>query len=217
MQKQIGGASVKTIIIMVILVLVGILGVLGVNTVRTMVGSAAAGVEPKNVLAKSGEDGRSGVVSWATDKPCMAVVEYGTTPASLLLRSVENESVADHRVSLTPLKAGVNYYFRIRVGEEIYDNNGIPFSFKTKESEVALEPSPTVVVPTVATVSPTVAGETSSCDRQTDYNFDGRVNSLDYLECMKAPTGMAGKTETADKCDANKDGRVSSVERLNCK
>ena len=108
----------------------------------------------------------------------MGIVEYGTTPASLLLRAPESDQTVSHAVVLSPLKANTNYYFRIRVGEEVFDNSGIPYSFKTK---VGGEDGP---IPTKAKeVTPTlVDGE---CQRGVDYNKDGTTNSLDYIECLK--------------------------------
>jgi len=208
-----GKIGLKTIIILVILLLVGVLGVLGMNTVRTYLGSAAAGEEPTNVLATPGADGKSATISWKTDKAVQAVVEYGTTPASLLLRSVESDSSTDHQVMLTPLKSGVNYYFRIKVGEEIYDNNGIPFSFKTKEGETVVKGAPTV--PLV----PTGSGSTNVCLKTQDYNKDGVVNSLDYVQCVK----NGGKTTTSGSSgacvggvDYDGSGVINSLDMVRC-
>ncbi|MCX6726896.1 MAG: fibronectin type III domain-containing protein [Candidatus Shapirobacteria bacterium] len=206
-----GKISLKTIIILVILVLVGVLGVLGVNTVKTYFSSAAAGAEPTAVLATPNSDGKSAVVTWTTEKAVQAVVEYGTTPASLLLRSVESDSTTDHHVTLTPLKSGVNYYFRIRVGEDTpYDNNGIPYSFKTKDSSEVV-----VVQPTVAVV-PT--GSATSCVQNKDYNNDGVINSLDYLQCIRSngvkPT--VGASGCAGGVDYNGDGTINSLDMIKC-
>ncbi|MFA4826769.1 MAG: fibronectin type III domain-containing protein [Candidatus Shapirobacteria bacterium] len=215
-----GGINVKTIIVLVILLLVGVLGVLGVNTVRTYIGGASADTEPKNVVAASGEDGKSAAVSWTSDKPSMAVVEYGTTPASLLLRAIESSEATDHQVSLTPLKSGTSYYFRIRVGEEIFDNSGIPYSFKTKAVEV--KPTPTVV-PTITPVLGPTGAVTTSCDSKTDYNKDGVVNSLDYIACLKSgnkATGAPASTASGSKCpagvDFDKNGTVNSIDMIRC-
>lgn len=207
-----GKISLKTIIILVILVLVGVLGVLGVNTVKTYFSSAAAGAEPIGVLATPNTDGKSAVVTWTTEKAIQAVVEYGTTPASLLLRSVESDSTTSHKVTLTPLKSGVNYYFRIRVGEDIYDNNGIPYSFKTKDS---VEVRPTVpVVPTVAVST----GSATTCQQNKDYNGDGVANSLDYLQCIKS--GGSAKPTVGAGCvggvDYNGDGTINSLDVIKC-
>jgi hypothetical protein len=222
-----GKFSIKTVIILIILVLVGVLGVLGMNTVKTYLGSAAAGSEPKGVLATPSDDGKSAVVTWTSDKTSQATVEYGTTPASLLLRSVESDLVTDHKVTITPLKSGVNYYFRIRIGEDVFDNNGIPFSFKTKEAEeTTIE-----VVPTVAAAIPTVTSTVPTCQQTVDYNNDGIVNSLDYMQCIKngggsttttnpvvptITTGGTGLPTCVGGVDYDANGTINSLDMVKC-
>ncbi len=124
---------VKSIIIIVILLLTGVLAAVGVRTAKTYLSGASGGKEPQNVRVEA--DVKSATVSWQTDNEVQGTVEYGTTPASLLLRALENQPGTTHRVVLSPLKAGTTYYFRVRINDEIYDNNGIPYSFKTKEEE----------------------------------------------------------------------------------
>lgn len=215
-----GKFSIKTVIIIVILLMVGVLGVLGVNTAKTYLSGASADLAPSNVLGKGNEDGKSATITWMTDKEAMGVVEYGTTPASLLLRAPESSQSTNHSLVLTPLKPGTNYYFRIRIGEEVFDNNGIPYSFKTKAA--AIEPTliPTIVVqPTVKVAS---ESGTAICNRTTDYNKDGIVNSLDYINCQKnkPTTSKAMVTPIASKCtkttDYNKDGVVNSLDYIKC-
>lgn len=203
-----GKISFKTILVLVILVLVGVLGVLGINTARTYMSGASAGSEPKGVLATPGDDGKSATISWSSDKATMGVVEYGTTPASLLLRAIEPSETVNHNISLSPLKSGINYYFRIRVGEEIFDNNGIPYSFKTKGSTETVSPNVTVV-PTIAQNSSSVGG----CNRTTDYNGDNVVNSLDYINCVQKSSTNTGTGSTASSslCSTG-----NSLERLKC-
>lgn len=216
-----GKISIKTIIVMVILLLVGVLGVLGVNTAKTYLSGASADLAPKNVLAKPGEDGKSAVITWMTDKAAMGVVEYGTTPASLLLRAPESDQGTSHSVSLTPLKANTNYYFRVRVGEEVFDNNGIPYSFKTKAGAAVAVPTMAPVVTLVPTVAVGTQSATTDCNHATDYNNDKVVNSLDYVNCLKKkPSGGVVPTATSTVCafgvDYNKDGVVNSLDRIKC-
>jgi hypothetical protein len=226
-----GGISIKTIIVLVILVLVGVLGVLGVNTVRTYMSGASVGVEPKNTLATPGEDGRSGVITWTTDKAAQGIVEYGTTPASLLLRGLEADTGTDHKVTLTPLKPNTSYYFRIRVGEEVFDNSGIPFSFKTKGADGAavttVKVTPTVVP--MVSVAP-VGGVGAACNRTTDYNKDGVINTMDIVLCLKGggiagPTikpgvGVQAPTLGVGVCSGSVDydgnGVINSLDRIKC-
>jgi len=210
-----GGVSIKTIIVLVILVLVGVLLVLGLNTVRTYMSGASAGSEPKNVTPTLSNDGKSATISWVTDKAVQGIVEYGTTPASLLLRGLETDASTNHSVTITPLKGNTNYYFRIRVGEEIYDNSGIPFSFKTK-GEGASIPTPIKVAAT-----PTIASGSPACDRTIDYNKDGVVNSVDFIVCMKGASPVPTvASNSASGCsgdvDFDKNGIVNSLDRVKC-
>lgn len=197
--------TVKSVLVVVILLLVGVLGVLGVNTVKTFIGGASADTQPKNVLAKPDVDGKTATVTWTSDKSTIGVVEYGTSPAALLLRAPESESTTSHSVVLSPLKSGINYYFRVRVGEETFDNSGIPYSFKTKLPETVVVPttSPVVIVPTVVT----------ECKKGT--------NTMDYINCLRKkpavssmPAAIVGKCET--NVDYNKDGVVNSLDKIRC-
>lgn len=235
--------NAKTIIVLAVLIMVGVLSVLGVQTAKTYLSGAASGTEPKNVVGSPNADGKSAVVSWLSDKPSMGVVEYGTTPASLLLRAVETEAVTDHKVTLTPLKSGVNYYFRIRVGEDVFDNNGIPYTFKTNADaastgeEVQPEVQPTSAPVMDGAVTPVPAQSAGVCNRTTDYNGDGVINSLDFMSCQKGnsstetPTTMPIQSGTSiqtttpapatGQCqpgvDYNKDGTVNSLDIIKCR
>lgn len=211
-----GGASFKSVLVMVILLLVGVLGVLFMNTAKTYLSGAAADTEPKNVIAKPLEDGKSASVSWTSDKPTTGVVEYGTTPASLLLRALESEATANHAVVLKPLKMNTNYYFRIRVGEEVYDNNGIPYSFKTKGSGQ-------VESPTKAAPPSVVTATEPKCKSNVDYNKDGVINTVDLILCNKGQITSVPVTTpvvSGAPCQSNVDydgnGVVNSLDRIKC-
>lgn len=106
-------------------------------TTTQRIGDTIAGyfietIQLYNVISRGNNDGRSATITYNTNIPTLTVIEYGTTPASLLLRAPESTKSSNHSIVLSPLKSGTNYYFRIRIGEKVYDNNGIPFSFKTQ-------------------------------------------------------------------------------------
>lgn len=216
--KMKGKVKVKTVVITVILLLAGVLGVLGVNTAKTYLGSAAGGMDPQNIRAQSNTDGRGAEIVWSSDKESMGVVEYGTTPASLLLRAVESQAVLSHKVALAPLKPNVSYYFRIRVGDEIYDNGGIPYSFRTEAEQVA-SPSPQV---TIVPLVPTVASGVTICDGKSDYNGDGVVNSLDRIDCLNGggsvavPIVSTAPTDSCTNVDYDQNGVINSIDRIKC-
>ncbi|MFA6518739.1 MAG: fibronectin type III domain-containing protein [Candidatus Shapirobacteria bacterium] len=229
-----GKVSIKTILVLVILLLVGVLGVLGMDTMRTYLSGASADMTPSQVMSKVGEDGKSATISWTTLKETKGYIEYGTTPASLLLRS-EIESGAptlSHSVTIEPLKANVNYYYRLRAGDEskdkneweVFDNGGIPYSFNTKTGSEIAEPTPTValvttVPPTTVTTAP--ASGSDGCQTGIDYNNDGIVNSIDLITCRTqgatgasvAPTSTSGcKTDV----DYDGNGTINSLDRIKC-
>jgi hypothetical protein len=230
-----GKISLKTVIVITILLLVGVLSFLGMGAAKTYLSGASAGSEPKSVIATPSEDGKNVSISWQTDKAVQAVVEYGTTPASLLLRSLETDSTTSHKISISPLKPSTSYYFRIRVGEEVFDNSGIPFSFKTKGAggEAAGATSPPIKPTTPVAVSQPTAS--AGCSRTTDYNGDGVINSMDFVKCMSGGkanppvTTVGPKTQiptpivtaaASGECRYDKDydgnGIINSLDRIKC-
>ena len=242
---------VKTVVVLVILILVGVLGVLGLSTAKTYLSGATAGYEPKNVLAVPDET--EVIISWDSDKSSKAYVQYGTTPASLLLSVPSRDELqtaagdSNHRISIKTFKPNTNYYFRIRVGDEVtayndwevFDNGGIPYSFKTKGVTIA-EGSPT---PTVASIQPStmVTPEVTpemvdngllsqeSCVTGVDYNHDGVINVLDVIFCRSekngtvkpVPTATASAATTPVECstgiDYTGDGVINVLDIITCR
>jgi len=221
-----GAAKVKTILVIIILLLVGVLGVVGMGAVRTYMSGAAASSGPTGVRAEVSADGGSATISFSTDKKSIPIVFYGTGPTNMFLSKAAAEEGTSFNITLTPLKKDTLYYYSIKLGSENFDNVGIPFSFstavKTAASEdVAPAPAAEEVMPTIAV--PTVA-VTTECDRTTDYNGDGVVNSIDYMDCTsgkaKAATTTATPTTSTDPCkgsDYNKDGITNAVDEIMCR
>jgi hypothetical protein len=220
-----GKINIKTVIVMLIVVLVIILGVIGVKTAQTFMTGAAGGTEPKNVTAVSSEDGKSATITWTSDKEAMGVVQYGPNVATLLLTVEETSQTMNHSVLLTNLGPGKTYYFKIVVGSDTpYDDNGVPWSFKTKGStiiptivpEKKVEPTSAVLVPTISSIN-----SSTSCNRTTDYNKDGTINSIDYNTCVKDGGSKTIATPTtvsacSSDVDYNNDGTINSLDRIKC-
>ena len=190
-----GKISLKTIIIFAILVLVLVLLVLGVNVARTFMGGATADYEPQNLTAIPSADGSTATISWTTDKEATASVFYGTNVASLLLMAEDSAAATDHNILLTNLRTNKTYYYKIVVGEDVFDNEGAMFSFKTGGTAEVVT-TPTVIPSVVPTVVPVVTlpaasspsgtpTTTAACNQTTDYNKDGVINTLDYLTCTR--------------------------------
>ena len=85
-----------------------------------------------NVTAIPSSDGKSVTITFTSNEPSVAKVEFGTTAAKLVLMVPENKSTNNHRLILTQLRPATNYYYRIRIGDKVFDNGGMPYLFKTK-------------------------------------------------------------------------------------
>lgn len=218
-----GKINLKTILVFGILILVIILSVVLINKVKTMASNASADYEPQGLVSTPATDGKSAVVSWETDKEVKASVFYGTNIASLLLMASDSEETTSHRISLGSLKPNTTYYYKVVVDENnTFDNDGSMFSFVTTAE---VEPTPTVALEPEITIAPSATSSASgSCDRTTDYDKNGIVNSLDFISCSKGtnlPTATGTLTPTPttiSNCngDYNKDGIINSIDRIKC-
>jgi len=232
-----GKINIKTIIVLLILVLVGVFASLGIKTVRTYIGGAAGANKPTGVVSVAGEDGRSVKITWKTDEPTASMVSWGSNPSQTYLKEGNTDSTTDHMVEIGNLKPNSTYYFNILVDGNPENDGGVPYSVKTKalssevgESVVETEEVTPELIPTaVPTTVAEGAATKKKCDKTTDYNCDGVVNSLDYFECLKGtakaqpcsnaakPTTAAGASTTCDpNKDNNGDGKVNSADRLKC-
>jgi hypothetical protein len=178
-----GKINIKTIVVMVVLLVVVVLGVVGAKTVQTFMSGATSDFEPVGVTVAPYEDGTTATISWTSDKASISKVEYGTTAASLVLIKLESEAVTNHKVLLDGLKPNTTYYYRIRIGDEVFDNSGIPYTFKTKGVSEVVVPTATPTLPSPTSVQ--LESGSSNLDDCTDQNGDGVVNSADLLKCKR--------------------------------
>jgi len=218
-----GKINLKTILVFGILILVIILSVIGVRTFKNMTSNASADYEPQGLVSTPATDGKSAVVSWETDKSVKASVFYGTNMASLLLMAADSEETVSHRISLGSLKPNTTYYYKVVIDENnIFDNEGSMFSFKTT---AAVTPTPTVELKPEITLTPTIAPNATSsatgsttCNRTTDYDKNGVINSIDFITCNKGTTTATSTPTATTNCagDYNKDGVTNSLDRIKC-
>lgn len=87
--------------------------------------------KPLNVKAIKISDSKA-VISWETDTQTQGVVEYGNSTTELNKYAPEILPKTKHEVELTLLTPKTPYYFVIRVGNELFDNDGLPWTFTTK-------------------------------------------------------------------------------------
>lgn len=76
---------------------------------------------------------QSAIISWTTDEETQGTIEYGNSPAEMGFYAPEALSGVVHRVELTLLQPNTMHYFIIRIGDNVYDNGGIPWTFTTKD------------------------------------------------------------------------------------
>lgn len=79
-------------------------------------GCAASDAKPPLISGVSVTDltGTSAVVTWATDEPATAQLEYGTASAYGRSSSLDTSLVTSHTVNLSGLEPDTTYHFRVR-------------------------------------------------------------------------------------------------------
>lgn len=80
---------------------------------------------------------QSATISWTTDQETQGTIEYGTSATQLTFFSPEPVKTQQHSVDLTLLTPGTTHFFVIRIGDQVYDNAGVPWSFTTKADKNA--------------------------------------------------------------------------------
>jgi len=164
----------------------------------------ASDVEPRDVVI-SDISQNNAKISWSTGIETQAVIEYGNTPTALNFFAPETQKNKSHSVDLTLLSPNSTYYFQIRIGENKYDNGGVPWTFTTKDitksqvpttipSPTKIQPSPiqTVVIPTTA----------STCTETSCPAIKAKLgqgcNTQDYFKCLRklTPTATVSATPT---------------------
>lgn len=121
----------------------------------------------------------SATISWTTDEPDYGFVSYGETMN--LGKTVQTESRSTiHSTTLSHLSPGKTYYYKIGVGEKIYDNEGIPYSFTTPKGESQKEASTSEADPEEA-----LKKAIGTDNPEYDLNGDGIVNAIDLMILRK--------------------------------
>ena len=150
---------------------------------------------PRDVVANS--IGKTDAkITWTTDRHVQSVIEYGTSPDELTSYAPEVKSTKDHSVDLTFLSSSTTYYFQIRVGDQVYENGGVPWSFTTKSMtgeepvrqvkgvSTGLSGFPSDPTGKVSSTSATLLKcEKTSCETIKNQLGKG-CSAEDYLKCL---------------------------------
>jgi len=114
-------------------------------------------------------------ILWTTKNPTQGMINYGLSPNNLTLIQPENTPTVNHKINLTNLLPASNYFFVIKIGDKIFDNQGQPYTFTTKPK---ISPCPTEV----ASLSEEGFLKAMGTNDSTyDLNKDGVVNISDLL------------------------------------
>lgn len=188
--------NLKKILAIGIGVILGIIVIFVAFTLAQNVLTRATDVKPQDLVITSVTQ-NSAKITWTTTQETLSNIEYGTSPTALSFSAPETEKVKSHSVDLTLLSKSTTYYFQIAVGDQKYDNGGIPWTFTTKsDSEISVTPTiaePTATpsaTPTTAVLSPTVAAGTCSFTNCEDMkaNFGKGCTTQDYFKCIRSTT-----------------------------
>jgi len=120
-------------------------------------------------------------ITWTTQKPSQGVINYGISPNNLTLLQPETTPAINHQIKLTSLLPEATYFFVIKIGDNIFDNNGQPFTFTTKPKEIIVStPTPSPTPPRSLTEND-IQEALGTNNPIYDLNKDGIVNTLDLL------------------------------------
>jgi hypothetical protein len=185
--------QVKTVTLVLGTITTLLVGLLGFRVISDTVFVRAGNFKPKNVAIVDIQK-NSARIKWTSDSETQSVVEYGSSPTSLTFFAPEATKTKDHLVELNLLTSGNTYYFQIRTGDKVFDNEGVPWTFTTldKNSQAATV-SPTVnpsgalpsdnpevtPLPTSATTpEPTTSSSRDQkCDLKEYQNYFGQTNT----------------------------------------
>lgn len=111
--------------------------------------------EPMSIQSQPSQT--SSVVSWKTTRESVAVLEYGVIPDPVsFTTSIASQSpTTEHAASLKDLKPNTTYYFQIRIGDEVFDNGGQYYVFRTDGTSETptLSPSQILASPVITASS----------------------------------------------------------------
>ena len=151
--------------------------VFGARYAKNYLAGAGASSAPKNVSVSKITQ-TTAKITWQTEKETQSTLIYGESSENLPLMSFENKPAKNHEVDLSLLNPATSYYFKIKIADEEFDNDGLPWQFTTLAS---------VTAPASPDFDPNKFQEKfGSSDPFYDLNHDGIVNAVDYALYLKS-------------------------------
>lgn len=166
---------VKRIVAIAIGTLIGIpLMLIWFIRIQSTLFTRASDVAPRDVVISEIKE-QEAVVHWYTDQESQGTILYGTSPGELRLLVPEQGAAQDHTLTIPLLQPGTDYYFVIKIGTDVYDNGGTPWTFTTKTPGE----QPTATPPAGAGCP-----KTDDCDQIQDL-LGSACTVTDYVQCLK--------------------------------
>ncbi len=172
----------------------------------------ASGAAPETINVVQITD-TSATITWTTGQDTQGVVLYGTTPLQLDRPVPETSPSTIHRVTIELLRPATTYYYVIRVGDTVFDDNGDPWSFTTLPSVDDSEATAEAALGEDNMATPSADGpagpDPDDLDIAIDFEDD---DSLVYvISPTDAPTQSGGSTGgTSGGSSGGSSGGVSS-------
>jgi hypothetical protein len=93
---------------------------------------ASTTVTPKDIRVSNLTD-TSATITWTTEGQTADFISYGDTQSvgNIENETQDNQKFFTHSITLTGLKAGTTYFYKINSEGTTFDNNGIPWQFAT--------------------------------------------------------------------------------------
>lgn len=155
----------------------------------------ASGAEPQDVQVLDITQ-NSAKVNWTSGTETQCTIMYGTSPTQLTFFGPETRETTQHSVDLTLLSPATTYNFKIKCSDREFDNNGVPWTFTTKDVQVA----PTAVPTATPTVAPTTPVSSPTAATTTCPEADKTNPTAADCEAIKAKLGKGCSTQDYFKC-----------------
>ncbi|MFW6109958.1 MAG: fibronectin type III domain-containing protein [Patescibacteria group bacterium] len=198
------------IVIGILLLSLGIpLGILGLKQFREPTSKASP--ENKPQLVREAEvTSESAAITWVTSESAYGFVSYGET-AELGRTAQEETKTEAHRVTLYNLKPNTTYYYKVGVGEQLFDNNGVPYSFTTPKKTATQETEKEEKEKTTTTQEPPTKQATESSGFEEEKEKDDQKEEDDQTELTLEGFEEALGT-TNESYDLDGDGEVTALD-----
>ncbi|MCA9371770.1 fibronectin type III domain-containing protein [Candidatus Woesebacteria bacterium] len=194
--------------------LVGILLYLSLNVLQTS--TSANQDQPQNIT--SSVIGTTAQITWTTQDQTVAIVEYGTSqdPTSFQDFAISEVPSSEHSVDIPNLEPNTTYYYRMKINDTYYDNDGLFWSFTTESSQDSTTSDETItgdtsLTPTAETTPATTPSATPAVvfspsptlnPQETPTASDSAtptpVNICDQNDCTAIKNALGNPCDTQD-------------------